>query len=46
MHVLAEGVETPEQMDYLKGLGCDAYQGYLCSPAVPPCRFAELTSDR
>lgn len=42
MQVLAEGVETPEQLSYLSDLGCDVYQGYLCSPAVPAQQFGEL----
>ncbi len=33
--VLAEGVETVEQMMMLKVLGCDAYQGFLKSKPVP-----------
>lgn len=32
--VVAEGVETQAQREYLQGLGCEAFQGYLCSPAV------------
>jgi EAL domain-containing protein (putative c-di-GMP-specific phosphodiesterase class I) len=32
--VVAEGVETPEALDALKRLGCDAAQGYwVCRPA-------------
>ena len=32
--VLAEGVETKEEYDYLKGIGVDFYQGYyLGKPA-------------
>jgi diguanylate cyclase (GGDEF)-like protein len=34
--VVAEGVETPEQLEVLRGLGCDHVQGYLLSrPLVP-----------
>jgi diguanylate cyclase (GGDEF)-like protein/PAS domain S-box-containing protein len=31
MKTVAEGVETPEQLDLLRKLGCDAVQGYLVS---------------
>ena len=34
LKILAEGVETEEQLMHLKELGCDYYQGYLTSPAV------------
>jgi diguanylate cyclase (GGDEF)-like protein len=40
--VVAEGVETLEQLEYLRELGCDQYQGFYCSPAVPPDAFIEL----
>lgn len=33
--VLAEGLETVEQLKTVINLGCDAYQGYLLSPPVP-----------
>ena len=35
LRVLAEGVETAAQRDFLFEHGCDAYQGYLCAPALP-----------
>ena len=35
LDVLAEGVETQQQLDILRGLGCGAYQGYLFSRPVP-----------
>ncbi len=40
--VSAEGVETPEQLAFLQAKGCDSYQGYLKSRALPPEAFAEL----
>jgi EAL domain-containing protein (putative c-di-GMP-specific phosphodiesterase class I) len=33
--VIAEGVETIAQRDFLVSLGCSAFQGYLISPPVP-----------
>jgi diguanylate cyclase (GGDEF)-like protein len=42
LRVVAEGVETAEQLDFLRDLGCDQYQGFFCSPAVPPEAFATL----
>jgi EAL domain-containing protein (putative c-di-GMP-specific phosphodiesterase class I) len=33
--VIAEGIETKEQLEYLKQLGCDLGQGFLCSQPVP-----------
>jgi predicted signal transduction protein with EAL and GGDEF domain len=33
--VVAEGVETPEQMALLRTWGCDEMQGFLASPALP-----------
>ena len=40
--VVAEGVETQEQLDYLKDLECDEIQGYLFSPPLPVDEFTEL----
>lgn len=35
LEVVAEGVETQAQADYLRQLGCDVIQGYLISRALP-----------
>ncbi|HVH84754.1 MAG TPA: EAL domain-containing protein [Steroidobacteraceae bacterium] len=42
LKVVAEGVETGEQLELLRKLGCDQYQGFCFSPAVPAPKFAEL----
>lgn len=35
MTVVAEGVETAEQRNYLQGVQCAAFQGFLCAPGLP-----------
>jgi diguanylate cyclase (GGDEF)-like protein/PAS domain S-box-containing protein len=35
LKVVAEGVETAEQLAFLRTQGCDLYQGYFISPPVP-----------
>jgi diguanylate cyclase (GGDEF)-like protein/PAS domain S-box-containing protein len=40
--VTAEGVETSEQLAFLRRSGCDLLQGYLVSPPVDARRFEEL----
>lgn len=40
--VIAEGVELPEQLEFLEGLGCHLYQGYLYSRPVPITEFKKL----
>ena len=42
LKVLAEGVETSEQLTFLRIKGCHLYQGYLTSPPVPAENFAAL----
>ncbi|MFD1019585.1 EAL domain-containing protein [Thalassobacillus hwangdonensis] len=41
LNVIAEGVETEEQLEYLASTPCQHYQGYLCSPPVPRQQIAE-----
>jgi EAL domain-containing protein (putative c-di-GMP-specific phosphodiesterase class I) len=42
LDVVAEGVETESQFDVLMKWGCDEFQGFLFSPAVPADEFARL----
>lgn len=46
LKVLAEGVETTAQLDFLKAHGCDFYQGYLMSRPLPIDEFTRLLESR
>jgi diguanylate cyclase (GGDEF)-like protein/PAS domain S-box-containing protein len=42
LQVIAEGVETAGQLEFLRSHGCDAMQGYYFSKPVPAAQFGEL----
>jgi diguanylate cyclase (GGDEF)-like protein len=42
MEVVAEGVETRAQHDFLEALGCNTGQGFLYSPAIPAALVSDL----
>jgi len=44
LKVVAEGVETLEQLKFLRSVGCDQYQGYHFSKPLPAAEFAELVA--
>ncbi len=44
LEVVAEGVESDEQKGYLLKLGCDGFQGFVFSRALPPEDFRRLVA--
>lgn len=42
LQVVAEGVETESQLEFLKARGCDRFQGYLVSPPLAAAAFEDL----
>ena len=44
--VIAEGVETEEQLGLLAQEGCILYQGFLCSRPIGTAALAELVAHR
>jgi diguanylate cyclase (GGDEF)-like protein len=45
LKVVAEGVESAGQLELLKRMGCDQYQGFLRSPAVPASEVEALLTE-
>jgi len=43
LQVVAEGVETPEQLNVLRDLGCDAAQGFYFAHPAPPAEIQYRT---
>ncbi len=46
LKVVAEGVETIEQLHYLRDCGCDLVQGYLICPPVNSTALAQFTKKK
>lgn len=44
LKVVAEGVETAAQRDYLHSLHCAAFQGFLCAPGLAAADFEALVA--
>lgn len=44
LRVIAEGVENDTQREFLLAAGCDEFQGFLFSPALPPRDFLDLVA--
>jgi diguanylate cyclase len=45
LKVVAEGVETPEQLGFLRSMGCDQYQGHHFSPPLSAAAFGSLVRE-
>jgi EAL domain-containing protein (putative c-di-GMP-specific phosphodiesterase class I) len=45
LKVIAEGVETEEQLAFLRDYGCDEMQGFYFSRALPEDEFCRLLRD-
>jgi diguanylate cyclase (GGDEF)-like protein len=46
LKVVAEGVETLAQLDFLKAVGCDEYQGFHFSRPVPSREFERVVREK
>ena len=46
LHVVAEGVETEQQLKFVRNCGCDEAQGYVISRALPEAEFEQFARKR
>ena len=46
LKVVAEGIESVEQLEFVTRLECDQWQGYHCCTPQPAARFAAMLEDR
>jgi EAL domain-containing protein (putative c-di-GMP-specific phosphodiesterase class I) len=46
LKVVAEGVETAAQLEYLRGHRCDQIQGYYLSRPLPVAELEQMLRDR
>ena len=46
LHVVAEGVETEQQLRFVRNCGCDEAQGYVISRALPAAEFEQFIRQR
>jgi diguanylate cyclase len=42
LEVVIEGVETAEQLEFIRSLDCDQWQGYYCCEPLPAASFQEM----
>jgi EAL domain-containing protein (putative c-di-GMP-specific phosphodiesterase class I) len=45
LSVIAEGVETERQLDFLREQGCEVVQGFLLAPPLPAEALPEFVHD-
>jgi diguanylate cyclase (GGDEF)-like protein len=46
LNILAEGVETAEQLGFLRSIDCDTAQGYFFSKPLPATQMSQLLTER
>ena len=42
LEVIAEGIETNKQVEFLRSMGCEEGQGYIYAEPLPECSFEQL----